>query len=309
MKNKFFIFLLAIAAVCLTACPPASNTNNANAENTNTEASPAESLSKVLVDREHEAQEAWKAKNGKFFEDFVTSGFVGVGRFGRNGKDGVPKFITDNPCEIKGYSSSDQEVVELGDGVGLVTMKTAEDVDCGGKAAPSPVWSATVYVKEGDTWKAAYHQGVAAPDAKGEYPAAPEGVKDDPPADADKELTSTLTDLIKKGWDAWSKSDAKWFEDNTADNYVAITGAQGRAGRAERIKYQGEHKCDVKSINIEDARSAKLSDNVALLTYKSVVDGTCDGTKVPAPIWSTSIFVKDGDAWKAASYMGTAGAK
>jgi hypothetical protein len=40
-----------------------------------------------------------------------------------------------------------------------------------------------------------------------------------------------------------------------------------------------------------------LSPTVGILTFKGVADGTCYGQKV-GPIWGTSVYVKDGDAWK-----------
>ncbi|HUF04305.1 MAG TPA: nuclear transport factor 2 family protein [Aridibacter sp.] len=194
MKNILWTVVLAFAALSFTACLPAGDTTNTNTENTNT-AEPAEDLAKTLTDRSKEAEEAWKSKDGKFFEGFLADGFVGVGRFGRGTKEIVPKAISENPCEVKSDSVSGQEAVELGEGVALLTEKFEREVVCDGKTLPSPTWAATVFVKEGDTWKGAYHQTLPAPDAKGEYPAPPEGAGDKPPAEGDAELTSTLSDL------------------------------------------------------------------------------------------------------------------
>lgn len=309
MKKASLVIALAFTALFFSACPPPADNTNTNSENTNTNTateSPKE-LATTLADLEKGAYDAVKSKNGQFFEGFLADGFVGVGRFGRGGKAEIPKRIADNPCNYKSISTSDAEAVELGDGVALLTMKLTEDGECGGKAVPSPQWVATIYVKDGDSWKAAYHQTVPAPDAKGEPAAQPEGVKDTPPADADAELTAALSEKLKAGWEAWSKNDAKWFEDNTSADYVSITATEGRSDRATRIKFQGEHKCEVKSITHDGQRTTKFSDNVVLVTYKSMVEGTCDGNAMPGAIWSSSIFVKEGDTWKPAFYMGTPG--
>jgi hypothetical protein len=34
------------------------------------------------------------------------------------------------------------------------------------------------------------------------------------------------------------------------------------------------------------------------LTFKGTADGTCCGQEVNSVIWGTSVYVKDGDAWK-----------
>ena len=309
MKNLIWVLVLSLAAFTFSSCDGAGEYTNTNAgnENANAGADPAKELATTLAETEKKAYEAWKKKDGKYFDDFLTDGFTGVSRNGRNVKAGVSETISKNPCEIKSYSTSDEEAVDLGDGIALLTMKVTEEVICDGKAEPSPQWAATIYVKDGGSWKAAYHQTVATPDAKGEYPAAPEGAGDKPADDADKEMTATLSEASKAGWEAWSKKDTKWFDENWGDKYVSITGTAGRSDRATGLKFHGEHKCEIKSIKHDGHRTAKISDNVVLFTYKSV-DGACDGTAVANPIWASSIHVKDGEKWKVAFYMGTPGA-
>lgn len=308
MKTTYLIALLTAAVLFLSACPPTQESVNTTPDNTNTTEEPSEDLTKVLVARSTEAREAWKAKNGKFFEDFLLDSFVGVGGAGRDDKAARIASVSGFPCEVKSISNSDAQAVELGEGVALLTMKTKDDADCDGKPMLSPWWTAALVVKDGDTWKGAYHQVVQAAGAKGEMPPRPDGAGDKAPEDSDKELTAKLSEIVKAGWDAWSKNDVKWFEDNTSEDYVAITDAQGRSDRAARIKYQGEHKCEVESITHDGQRATKISDDVVLLTYKSMVKGSCEGTAVPEAIWASNVFVKDGDGWKMAFYMGTPGA-
>jgi len=302
MKNIIWVLLLALAAISFGSCNGAGETANTNAGNTNAVTKPAKDLATTLADTEKTAYEAWKKKDGKFFDGFLTDGFVGVSRTGRGQKAGVSKSISENPCEVKSYSTSDAEAVELGEGIALLTMKVASEVSCDGKASPSPQWAATIYVKDGDDWKAAYHQTRATADAKGEYPKAPEGAGDKPADDSDKETTATLSAMDKAGWESWTKRDTKWFEENWADTHVSIT-PEGRSDRATRLKFHGEHKCEVKSVSHEGQRTSKISDNVVLLTYKSNVDGACDGTAIPKAIWASSIYVKHGEKWKSIFYM------
>jgi len=40
-----------------------------------------------------------------------------------------------------------------------------------------------------------------------------------------------------------------------------------------------------------------ITKDAAILTFKGVADGTCEGNPLGA-VWATSIYVKDGDTWK-----------
>jgi ketosteroid isomerase-like protein len=42
-----------------------------------------------------------------------------------------------------------------------------------------------------------------------------------------------------------------------------------------------------------------LAGDAALLTYKTTIDGSCGGEKVPAHSWAASLYVRDSDRWKA----------
>ncbi|NNE65097.1 MAG: nuclear transport factor 2 family protein [Pyrinomonadaceae bacterium] len=302
MKNTIKLLVLSLAALAFAACP-AGDGGNTNTGNENAGADPAKTLAATLESTEKEAYEAWKKKDGKFFNDFLTDGFVGVGQTGRGPKDGVEKGISENPCEVESYSTSDAKARELADGVALLTMKLESIETCDGKTTPSPEWSATVYVKDGDNWKAAYHQTMPTAKAKGVYPAGAPG--DKPGDDADEELTKKLAENTKAGWDAWAKKDTSWFEENVAKEYTAITTRSGRSNREQRLKFHGSHGCEAKNISHSDHRSTKINDNVVLLTFKASFDATCDGSPVFSPVWTSSLWVKDGENWKSTFYMAT----
>ncbi len=302
MKNILLLFLLAFTVVLISSCDGARETGNTEVANTGTE--PAKDLKASVVDLEKSAYEAWQKKDGKFFEDFLSDRWVSNGREGRGTKEMTVKGISDNPCEVKSFAKSDEEMVELGDGVVLLTSKDVIDVACDGKALPGSSMAATVYVKEGDKWRAMYHQTRADADAKGEYPKAGEGAGDKAPEDSDKELTDKLMAIDKGLWEAWSKKDTKPFEAALSDKYVGIN-REGRWDRAAYIQRIGDNKCEVKNLSQADPRTTKISDTISLLTYKASVEGACEERELPNTIWSTSIYVKDGEDWKSAFWMGT----
>ncbi len=310
MKNFTWVLLIAFAVFSFSSCGndgyrANSNSGNKNAGNTNAAAKPEKDLKATAKDLEMKAYEAWQKKDGKFFEGFLTEGFVGNGANGRNTMAGVAKAISDNPCEIKGFTIEDEQATELADGVVLFTAKTTSDVTCEGKASPSPLHAATVYVKDGDDWKAAFHQNAPTAETKGEAPAPPaDAPKVELPKGADEEVAKAITETEKGLWEAWVKKDTKAFEESLADNFTGFNPG-GREDRAAALKNIGEHKCDVKTHSLSDFHTAKLADNLYLLTYKAAADGTCDGKPLPKGFWVSTIASKDGDKWKGHFHMST----
>jgi len=69
------------------------------------------------------------------------------------------------------------------------------------------------------------------------------------------------------------------------------------ATRAEALKDWTGVGCDVKSVSVTDATGTMLSSTVGILRFNGAADGTCYGQKV-GPIWGTSVYLRDGDAWK-----------
>jgi len=169
MNRLLTISLLTIAGTMMTACGGAAdnkpvanaNANAANTANSNTATTSAAPSTDALVALENKAFDAWKNKDGKFFDGFLAANFVGFDDHGKHvARADVSKMITEDKCEVKSFSLTDPHVTPVGANAAVLTAKATSDATCNGKAAPSPVISATVYVKEGDSWKAAYHNEV-----------------------------------------------------------------------------------------------------------------------------------------------------
>lgn len=296
---------MAIAAALLAACnntgeSPGTNMN-ANSGNT-TAKPPAPPTKEALVAQENNAFNAWMKKDGKFFEGFLTDNFVMFGGNGRIDKAATIKEIAENKCENKSFSFSDEQMTAVGPDVAVITMKVTSDYTCDGVKGPSPVWSASVYVRSGDAWKAAYHAEVPIVDPKA--PPKPTSVpksaddKSKPAADAKPAdaLTEALLAAERKGWEGWKNRDAKAIEEIVTQNLVFID-PTGRFDKAGALKTWTEPKCEVKSFSFTDAASVSLTKDVGLLTLKSSADGKCEGQTL-MPLWNTSLFIKEGDAWK-----------
>jgi ketosteroid isomerase-like protein len=312
MKTIQHFVVGAVAAVLFAACTPPANTptnTNANTANANANvaaAKPAAPTVEALTALETKATEAWKNKDTKFWDTFLADNFVGFGADGkRYGKADVAKMMAEDKCEVKSYSFSDQHVTPAGADAAIITMKVTTDYTCNGKPGPSPVISASVYERSGDDWKAAYHNEVPVVDPKnmkaGEpKPAAPMAKTTASPAAAATAdaLTDSLMAIEKSGWEAWKARDAKKLSDMTGSDlaYVDFMG-NFASNKADTIKAWTEAKCEIKNFALSDGKSTMITKDAAILTFKGVPEGTCDGNPLKA-IWGTSIYVKDGDTWK-----------
>ncbi|MDX6501203.1 MAG: hypothetical protein QOG23_4463 [Blastocatellia bacterium] len=119
-----------------------------------------------IVALEKMAFEAWKNKDRKFFEDHMFDAGQYLDADGVGGKAQYVKAIIDNNCTVSRYSLDNTKVTMLSNDVALLTYRYAHDAVCGGHPEASPLWASTVYVKRGGKWLIAFHQEIAAAQAK-----------------------------------------------------------------------------------------------------------------------------------------------
>ncbi len=290
------------AVLVFTACAGVVPANNAIAANTAEKTTSAAPTKDALVTLEKSAYEAWKSKDAKFWGTFLSDKFIGYGPFGRLDKASATKQYTGTDCEIKSYALSDEQMQVLGNDAALITHKTTVDGMCNGQKVPPSSWVASVYVRDGDNWKAAFHAEAPIVDPKA-APARPVDVNEtfqkNEATSADRDAgTDALLAVEKKLWEDWRTHNAKKIGDLTARDisFINIFGTH-LATKADALKDWSAPYCDVKSISFTDVAGRMLSPTVGILTFKATADGTCYGQKV-GPIWGTSVYVKHGDAWK-----------
>lgn len=328
MKTILKVSLFAIAAFALASCAPPANTNTTTNTNTNTNAAPKAAAPSVdtLMAIDNKAWDAYKAKDGKFFETFIADNFVSFGDDGkRPTRAEVIKMISEHKCDIKSHSLSEGHVTPVSADVAVLTYKGVSEGTCEGRPIPSPVTAATVFVRSGTEWKAAYHNEVAVvtpPPSTGNSNAAAPASNSTAPASANttpasntaasnSSATATtapstgdaLTDAImaveKKGWEAWMRQDAKGLQDTTHKD-LSFVDIMGKAthGQDNVIKMWTDGTCKVSSVDVSDGKATQIANNVAILTFKGTAVGTCGGMKLE-PLWGTTVAVKEGDTWKA----------
>ena len=312
-------------AALFAACPAGTETNTATNENT---VEKPKTVEAAVLEVDDTFSAAGEKKDGKFFDANLTDNFVGVAPNGLWDKAMVVKMIGDDKCENKSAPSTDRKVTELGEGTALLTGKGSGERTCDGNTTKSTENYAVLFVKDGETWKAAYYQTIPtskpeeakADDSKkeGEKPAAnAEAKKEEPAAEAKKEeappapkfqndeaMAKTLLETEKKLWEAWSKNDTKPFEELLAANFMSYS-ADGLGDRASEIKSIGEGGCKINSFSLGDGTAVKVNDGLYIFTYKGNQDGTCGGEALDKVVYTTTIFTKDGDTWKPVFHMNT----
>jgi hypothetical protein len=293
--------LKMIAAFMIAASAANVLAGDVNAANAVDKTAPEAPTQVVLLSLETKAYEAWKSKDAKFWETFLSNNFVGWGSMGRVDKASASKEYTGADCEIESFAISDVQMSQLGEDAALITHKINVNGTCGGQRTPPASWAATAYVRHGSQWKAAFHAEAAitnpaAPPVRpfGQKAGSEQKAK---PADRDA-LTHTLLPLEKAIWEAWKDHDAKRLDGLTATNvqFINIFGIH-LATKAEALKNWSGEGCDVKTVRLTDAAATMFSPTVGILTFHASAEGTCFGQKV-GPVWGSSTYVKDADAWK-----------
>jgi ketosteroid isomerase-like protein len=258
--------LAPAAALVLTACAAISMANDVNTK-------------AALLTLEKSAYDAWKSKDAKYWDLFLSDRFVGWGS-SRLDKASATKEYTGADCDIKSYALSDEEISPLGENAVLVTHKTAIDGTCGGQKIPAMNWTASAYVRDGDKWKAIFHAKSAVVDPKATVP-VPENKRGPAKPTARDSQTDAILAVEREVWEAWIEHDAEKIAGLTVKDisFINIFGTH-LATKAEALKDWSGAGCNVKSVSLTDAAATMLSPTVSILTFKASADGTCSASKL-----------------------------
>jgi len=338
MKKTLQFILLAAASTLVAACgAPATNTggNNAstNANTNTTKPVAAAPTADALMALDKQANEAYVKGDSKFFEGMLSDKFVIVTDDGqRMDKGATVKMIASVKCDIKSMDLTEPAMSMIDADTYALSYKATWDGMCPGPEGtrpmkvPSPIRSASIWVRSGDKWQAVFHGENLIVDPKNPPKAAPaappkkEAPKKDDKTAANSNTASNNaaparatpdanTDALVKVelalWEAWKAHDAKKLDELMAKDvsFVNIFGTY-LATRADAMKDWTGTGCEVKSVSVTNGFASALSPTVEMLTRKGTADGTCGGQKIGGTdIWGVSIYVKDGDAWKFAFGM------
>jgi hypothetical protein len=287
----------------------------------------------MALDRQ--ANEAYAKGDSKFFEEMLSHKFVILGSDGqRMDKAATVKMIAGVKCDIKSMDLTEPAMSMIDADTYALSYKATWDGMCNGPdgtpmKVPSPVRSASIWVRSGDKWQAVFHGENLIVDPKNppkDAPAAPpknQSAKQDdataansnaasnaaaPATDTPDANTDALVKIELALWEAWKAHDAKKLDDLMAKDvsFVNIFGTY-LGTKADALKDWTGANCEIKSVSVTDGFASALSPTVEMLTRKGTADGTCGGQNVGGTdIWGVSIYVKEGDAWKFAFGMNLA---
>jgi hypothetical protein len=280
--------------------------NSTNASNSVAESPTIDTL--LALDKR--ANEAYIKGDAKFFENLLSEKFVMRQSGQRMDKAAILQIIAGNKCDVRSWNLDEPWMAKIDADTYVLSYRSSCDGTCtaaDGKPAkiPSPTRAATIWVRSGGKWLAAFH---------GENPII--DPKDSPkttvpPAQLIKKTeikpgdpsTDALVAVEKSVWEAWKAHDAQRLEDLTSGDlsFIDIFG-NSYSNKADTIKAWAGAICEVKSVDVTDGVATALSPTVKLLMHTGTADGTCFGEKVP-PVHGNSVYVKDGEAWKLAFTM------
>ncbi len=106
-----------------------------------------------------------------------------------------------------------------------------------------------------------------------------------------------LIKLERSAYQAWKAKNATFWSTFLSDKFVGY-GSSGKLDKASATEEYTGAGCEIKSYDLSDERVRPLGNDAALITFKTTVDGTCGGQKVPVNSWAASVYVREGDQWK-----------
>jgi hypothetical protein len=115
-------------------------------------------LSETLIKLEKQSWEAWKKRDGKFFQTFLSDDHVEVGFSGVANKASVVAFVGSPICVVNSYKVEGFKISKIDASTVLLTYHAEQDTACGRTAVPSPVWVSSLYVRRGKRWFNAFYQ-------------------------------------------------------------------------------------------------------------------------------------------------------
>ena len=109
-------------------------------------------LENQLVALEKQSWEAWKNRDGKFFESFLSDDHVEVGFGGVTNKATVVGGVASPACVVSSYAVDHFKLTMIDPATAALTYRAEQNTTCGGRPVPSPVWVTSVYAKRGKRW-------------------------------------------------------------------------------------------------------------------------------------------------------------
>jgi hypothetical protein len=118
----------------------------------------------TLIDLELKSWTAWKGRDGKFFDAFLSDDHIEVGYGGVIGKRQVVDGVASPQCSVESYALAEMQFTRIAPDTAVLVYRAQQKTLCNGVAVPSPVWATSVYARRGGKWlNVIYQHTPAAP--------------------------------------------------------------------------------------------------------------------------------------------------
>ena len=98
--------------------------------------------------------------------------------------------------------------------------------------------------------------------------------------DGTTDLTRVLSGIEEESYRAWQSNDTMFWYSFLSDKFVSW-GLSGRIDKAAAIREWSGKNCKIGSYRISDSQLSRLTPEAAVVTHKTIVDGSCGGNRLP----------------------------
>jgi hypothetical protein len=121
-------------------------------------------------------------------------------------------------------------------------------------------------------------------------------------------LEKTLVTQEKKVLDAIKNKDKSALKELLSDQVYSVTVGRGRLTGEQTIRSISGNELTMTSYRIEDVKTVRVTDDVAILSYKMTWTGSENGKSVPSTTdFATATWALRDGQWKVVFYQDTAG--
>src|SRR3989442_12662671 len=149
------ILIMAFATVCFAQPQATASPSPATAAKPKPRMSKAQILKKLSAN-ETALWNAWKNKDAKPFQMWLSADGVMIGEQGVGTKGDVVKMMASMPCDVKSFTLSDWKLSMVDANAAVLTYKGVADATCAGKII-STVWATGLLVEGQGNWDTFSH--------------------------------------------------------------------------------------------------------------------------------------------------------
>lgn len=139
--------IIALGCLALSALIPAASYAAEPAAQSD------DAVKATLTSLEHQSWDAWKARNGKFYETFLSEDHLDVQPGGPIGKKDVVAGVGSPACVVASFNLGPMTFTRISPDTAALVYHAEQDTKCGGHAIPPASWITSIYVNRDGRWQ------------------------------------------------------------------------------------------------------------------------------------------------------------